>query len=133
MAPVEINFLAEGWESEGQPTNRRELVETTNEPTDRDFNKNGKHFTVVCGTIRAEGMHDRTPHNRGGIDDGAVIHFWDESTEFEGVPNTSLRRLKEVGHTERAHAHAEIGIGGFVKLTVDGESVAEIRHFSRRA
>ena len=128
MAPIEIKFSSPGWSSEGKPVNDTELVEEKGGAMGRDFHKNGKHFRVSCGTATAEGMSERHPLNRGGLDDGGIIRFWDESTVFEGTESKSLRRLRDIGNLERAHAHAEIGPGDSVKLTVDGENVAEIRH-----
>lgn len=124
MAPIEIRFLGPGWETQHGPVKDREIVNSGGDLT-KVFTRKKKHFTVECGI---------NPENVWGkkeiLDNGGKIHFWDEGTEFNAPEGNSLRLDKDIGNIERAHAYAEIAKGGSVKLAVDGEIVAEIRHIS---
>lgn len=126
---VEIQFLGSGWEKSDKPVEEIELVTPEDSIVGKEFRKGSKHFRVVCGTgtIGEERRFNSIRHR----DDGAQIHFWDEGTEFNAPEGSSLRLDSDIGNKGRAHALAEIGRDGSVKLAVDGEDVAEIRHISR--
>lgn len=133
MAPVEIRFLGDGWEKSNEPVEKIELVtpeNLVNTLVGKVFKKGSKHFSVTCGTGTTE-EGERRFNSIAHKDDGAKIFFWDEGTEFNGPEGSSLRLDKDIGSKVRTHALAEIGRNGSVKLTVDGEDVAEIRHISR--
>lgn len=132
MAPVEIEFLSSGWEKFNKPVEKMELVTPEDSIVGKEFQKGGKHFRVVCGTETTEEVRRfSSPISRDDShrDDGAVIHFWDESTHFIASERSSLTVERGIGSS--ANALIAIGKSGSVKLMVDGVDVAEIRHVSR--
>ena len=128
MSPVEVRFLSPGWRAEGvsedRPVNDTELVDRG---SIRHFEKEEVlHLLVSCGTsiIGWERMREKEKH----LDDGAWIHFSDWRSKLEVSEGKSIRLDIDLEHRDFAHAAAEIEEGGFAKLTIEGEVIAEIKH-----